>query len=178
MRLIGLAQPYHNMCLLFGIHVLSVMSFKNVENHYFCTMVNETDIKDYLRERSLKVTPIRMELLTLLANHGVALPYSEIQKQLKSFDRVTLYRTINALMDNGIVHKASTSGDETYYALCSQQCSKHCHKHEHIHFKCTQCGEVSCVHIEQAFNISLPNYQIDDVSIEVTGVCKKCVGRA
>lgn len=138
-------------------------------------MVNGINIKEYLRERSLKVTPIRIELLTLLAKQGSAVPYSDIQQQLKAYDRVTLYRTINAMMDSGIVHKASTSGDEVYYALCSHNCSKHCHKHEHIHFKCTQCGEVSCIHIDNALNISIPGYQIDETSVEASGICKKCL---
>jgi len=137
-------------------------------------MVKEANVKEYLRERSLKATPIRVELLTLLAKQSSALPYSDIQKQLRSYDRVTLYRTINALMDSGIVHKASTSGDEIYYALCSQDCSKQCHKHEHIHFKCRHCNEVSCIHVEQSLNISIPGYQIDDLSIEASGICNKC----
>ncbi|WP_439185303.1 Fur family transcriptional regulator [Carboxylicivirga taeanensis] len=138
-------------------------------------MKTDESIKDYLRQRSLKATPIRVELLRLLSQNEAALPYSGIQSHLKKFDRVTLYRTINALIDNGIVHKASTSGDETYYALCNRQCSRHCHNHEHIHFICTHCQEVSCIHIEQSINISLPEFQIEEVSVEVSGICKKCL---
>ncbi len=138
-------------------------------------MVNKVDIKDYLRKRSLKATPIRVELLILLEKQDSALPYSDIQQQLKKYDRVTLYRTINVLMDSGIVHKASTSDDEIYYALCSQNCSKKCHKHEHIHFKCKQCNEVLCIDVEQVMTIAIPDYQIDEVSIEASGLCKKCL---
>ncbi len=138
-------------------------------------MKSEVSIKEYLRERKLKATPIRVDLLKLLSKSDSALPYSEIQRHLKTFDRVTLYRTINALIEGGIVHKASTSGDEVYYALCSQQCSKSCHKHEHIHFKCQVCNEVSCLHIDHAVDIKIPDYQIEEVSVEVKGVCKKCM---
>ena len=136
--------------------------------------VNE-QIREYLRNRKLKATPIRIELLHLLKEKASALPYSEIQENLKAFDRVTLYRTINVLIDNGIVHKASTSGDETYYALCSQECSKHCHKHEHIHFKCTKCNEVSCINIRKSIQMDIPGYRIDEISVEVSGICKKCL---
>ena len=137
-------------------------------------MKSDLNFGEYLRERKLKATPIRVELLKLLSDNGSALPYSDIQKHLKSFDRVTLYRTINALIDSGIVHKAYTTGDEIYYALCSQGCSRHCHNHEHIHFKCSKCNEVSCLHIDQAIKISIPEYEINEVSVEVSGVCKKC----
>lgn len=138
-------------------------------------MKNDESIKEYLRQRSLKATPIRVELLKLLSDTEAAHPYSEIQNHLKSFDRVTLYRTINALIESGIVHKASTSGDEIFYALCSKQCSKHCHNHEHIHFICRTCQEVSCIHVEQSIKIGLPDYQIEEVSVEVSGICKKCL---
>lgn len=137
-------------------------------------MVNETNIKDFLRDRSLKATPIRVELLTLLGKQDSALPYSEIQKQLKGFDRVTIYRTINALMEAGILHKASQSEGETYYALCASGCSGSCHRHEHIHFKCTLCKEVSCVNIKHPIDISIPNHSIQEVSVEVSGICPKC----
>ncbi|MBK3519791.1 Fur family transcriptional regulator [Carboxylicivirga marina] len=138
-------------------------------------MSGSEKIKAYLRDRKLKATPIRVELLQLLNENEAALPYSEIQKHLKVFDRVTVYRTINALIDSGIVHKASTSGDEVYYALCSQECSSQCHKHEHIHFKCTQCHKVSCIHAHHSLNINIPEYQINEISIEIEGVCKKCL---
>ncbi|WP_430815857.1 Fur family transcriptional regulator [Carboxylicivirga sp. RSCT41] len=132
-------------------------------------------IKDYLRERKLKATPIRVELLKLLKERASAVPYSDIQDNLKNFDRVTLYRTINALIDSGIVHKASTSGDETYYALCTPECSQDCHNHEHIHFKCTRCNEVSCIHARQSIEITIPEHQIDEISVEVSGLCKACL---
>jgi len=138
-------------------------------------MNKDEGIKEYLRERQLKATPIRIELLQLLSKSSSALPYSDIQNHLNKYDRVTLYRTINAMIDSGIVHKASTSGDEIFYALCSAQCSKQCHKHEHIHFKCKQCGMVSCIHAEQSIQIAIPNYQIEEVSVEVSGICKNCL---
>ncbi|TRX66369.1 Fur family transcriptional regulator [Carboxylicivirga sp. M1479] len=138
-------------------------------------MSGQEKTKQYLRARKLKATPIRVELMQLFKDNGAALPYSDIQKNLSSYDRVTLYRTINALIDNGIVHKASTSGDEVYYALCSPECSNQCHHHEHIHFKCTKCNEVSCVQAQQSFEINIPGYQIDELSIEVKGMCKKCL---
>ena len=137
--------------------------------------MDEVSIKNYLRERKLKATSIRVDLLMLMSQSDSALPYSEIQKHLKDFDRVTLYRTINVLIDSGIVHKASTSGEEIYYALCTRQCSRSCHKHEHIHFRCTECKEVSCLHVDQALKVSIPDYSIQEVSVEVKGICKKCL---
>lgn len=128
-----------------------------------------------LRDRSLKVTPKRLELLTLIANYKSAIPYSGIQKHLKNFDRVTLYRTLNALLNGGIIHKASVSTDEVYYAMCREYCSSGCHNHKHVHFKCTECLEVSCVDVTNTIQIQIPNVLIKQVEIEVSGVCDKCL---
>ena len=57
------------------------------------------------------------------------MPYSAIQKALKSTDRVTLYRTLQTLSDKGIIHKAAHIDNEDYYAICEHSCTAD----EHIH---------------------------------------------
>ena len=139
--------------------------------------MNETkDIKfiELLRNRNLKATPKRIELLTVIANYGSAMPYGEVQKVLKHYDRVTLYRTINALLDGGIIHKASVSGDDVYYAMCKEYCTSHTHNHKHIHFKCTECLEVSCVNSKTPIVVEIPNVLVKNVEVEVMGICSKC----
>lgn len=138
-------------------------------------MDNNVRFANLLRDRSLKATPKRLELLNVVANYPAAIPYSELQKKLKHFDRVTLYRTINALLDNGIIHKASVSTDDVYYALCKEYCSTECHNHKHVHFKCETCLQVSCVDVESTLQIKIPNVKVNQVEIEVSGVCSKCL---
>ncbi|WP_068825059.1 Fur family transcriptional regulator [Wenyingzhuangia fucanilytica] len=135
----------------------------------------ETRFTDLLRDRNLKATPKRIELLNVVASYSSAIPYSEIQSKLNHFDRVTLYRTINALLDGGIIHKASVSSDEVYYAMCKEYCTSECHNHKHVHFKCLECMEVSCVDVTNPLQIQIPNVIIKQVEIEVSGVCEKCV---
>ncbi|MGY5353958.1 Fur family transcriptional regulator [Wenyingzhuangia sp. IMCC45467] len=137
-------------------------------------MDKETQFTNLLRDRNLKATPKRLELLRVIANYNSAIPYSEIQKMLKHFDRVTLYRTLNAMLDSGIIHKASVSTDEVYYAMCKEYCTSECHNHKHVHFKCIECLEVSCVDVTNPIQVQIPNVVIKQVEIEVSGVCEKC----
>lgn len=130
---------------------------------------------DILRNRNLKVTPPRLKLLEAISECNHAISYSEIQKKMNQIDRVTLYRNLNTLIDKGLVHKASLSGDETYYAVCSCNCTSESHKHKHIHFKCTKCKTVSCVHLKKTLDITIPGYQVDTVEIEVNGLCQECL---
>ncbi len=127
-----------------------------------------------LKKRQLKATPTRMEVVALVKQYGSAMPYSKIQKQLEGTDRITLYRTLNALLDKGLIHKAYSTNDDTYYALCGDTCTAEAHTHNHVHFKCSSCEAVTCQHLEGDVAIVLPSYQIESVNIAVSGICPGC----
>lgn len=133
------------------------------------------NFKDLLKRRNLKATQNRLDLLEAIAAFKTAMPYSELQKSLSSMDRVTLYRTIDKLKEQGVLHKAHQENNETFYAICGDKCSTDTHHHDHIHFKCVSCGEVSCEDILEKLKISLPNYEIHKVSVNVSGVCGGCL---
>lgn len=130
--------------------------------------------KDLLRSRELKATVPRLNLLLTMQEYESAMPYSAIQKSMKSIDRVTLYRTLESLKEQGIIHKAFQENNETYYAICDNKCGKHQHHHDHIHFKCEQCKSVTCEQSTRALKISIPNYEINKISIHIEGICKLC----
>ncbi len=130
--------------------------------------------KDLLSDRALKVTSPRLNLLIQMEAYKSAMPYSAIQKAMKSTDRVTLYRTLETLKGQGIIHNAFQENNEVYYAICGQKCSKDHHHHDHIHFKCENCKSVTCEHLSNTIKLSLPDYEIHKVSIHVKGLCKLC----
>ncbi len=137
-------------------------------------MPRTTDFTNLLRNRNLKATPIRLELLSTIAEFDKAIPYSEIQNTLQNFDRVTLYRTINALLENGIIHKAMADEKDTFYAMCSTHCNAQRHNHRHIHFKCMHCETVSCVAVEASTELDIPGHIVNELRIEASGICASC----
>ena len=139
-----------------------------MDNEYF---------KNLLNSRNLKATNTRLNLLMAIQTNASAMSYSAIQKAIQPIDRVTLYRTLETLKEEGIIHKAFQENNEVYYAICGKKCEKHNHNHEHIHFKCLQCNTVSCEKPMDAI-ISIPDYEIHTVSIHVKGVCKTCKSAA
>ena len=141
-------------------------------------MLDIKTIKELLHKRELKATNNRIDLLSNLDKFGSAMPYSAIQKSLKGRDRVTLYRTLQTLSEKGIIHKAATIDNEDYYAICGHSCNSHDHNHNHVHFKCNDCNTITCEKMEEDLIISLPNYAIDSVSINVNGKCKNCLASA
>ena len=137
--------------------------------------MEKTEISSLLNSRKLRSTKIRQDVLSLIKNSGRAVSQSKIQKFLGEFDRVTLYRTLNVLEDKGILHKAYTENNETYFAICTSNCSSQNHQHKHIHFKCEKCLVVKCVKPQKSIEIDLPNFQINSLNVEVTGVCDNCL---
>ncbi len=127
-----------------------------------------------LKNRKLKLTPTRVDLLEYMNDYKTAVPASSIQKEFINNDRVTLYRTIQTLLEKGIIHKAYVNSEETYYALCGTNCTSHKHIHNHVHFKCISCEAVTCEHLSKEVEIVLPDFNIQQISINLTGLCKSC----
>ncbi|GLR15432.1 Fur family transcriptional regulator [Portibacter lacus] len=133
------------------------------------------ELKDLLNQRNLKATPARLQILSLVQNYDGAVPFGEIQSHLGELDRTTIFRTINALLQNGLIHKTQFGNAETYFAMCPKTCSEQGHQHQHVHFKCTNCEVVSCEDLSSNPRIEIPNFQIDKVDIILTGVCNRCL---
>ena len=135
----------------------------------------ENAAKSLLKKRKLRATPARTDLLNVVQSYGTAIPYTKIQEKLADTDRITLYRTLNIFLEKGILHKAYTSGEETYYAVCGENCTAHEHRHNHVHFKCTICENVTCEKTAEEIRIDLPGFRVETVGVFLTGVCGGCL---
>ena len=136
--------------------------------------MDNNSIKKLLQNRGLKATKSRVDLLIKMQDYSSAMSYSAIQKQMSPIDRVTLYRTLESLKENGIIHIAFQENNETYYAICGNSCDENHHQHEHVHFKCTKCNTVTCEKLISKIEVLLPNYLIDKISVNIEGLCQLC----
>ncbi len=127
-----------------------------------------------LKDNDLRITRHRKEVLNLIVSYESAIPFALIQKELSSMDRVTLYRTMNILLDNGIIHKIQVEDKETYYALCGHTCDDGSHEHNHVHFHCSSCDKVKCLEPDTPLNIGLNGFEIQNVDVQIKGVCDQC----
>ena len=127
-----------------------------------------------LKRKKLSETPFRKEVLAIFNNYDSAIPLATVEKELKDFNRITLYRTIKKFIEKGIIHEITISGEESNYALCQEDCSTNAHQHQHIHFKCECCHKIFCVEVEKFPAIELGNYKINQLEIQATGLCNHC----
>lgn len=119
-------------------------------------------------------TVAKTEILNLLSHSKSALSHAEIKTALGGLcDRVTIYRVLDRLTEEGLIHKIATLDGVVKYAEC-HTCSVNEHHHNHIHFSCEQCHTVTCIeNIEPVFKIPR-EYKVHNVNFTVSGICPEC----
>jgi Fur family transcriptional regulator, ferric uptake regulator len=128
-----------------------------------------------LKKHHLKVTPIRAQVVKVIAEASYALSLQEIENGLTDPDRITLYRTLKNFEEKGIIHKVTDSTQVVKYAMCDEHCSEHAHTDEHVHFHCERCKNTFCLDHTTLPQVSLPQgYTFGQMTMTVSGVCKNC----
>lgn len=118
-------------------------------------------------------TIAKTKILTLLQESEVALSHPEIEEAIDiPVNRVTIYRILERLLQEGIIHRVVNTDGAMKYAIC-HNCTQE-HRHDHIHFSCVQCKEVTCLEgVIPSFH--LPKlYQVLDVNFTISGYCPNC----
>jgi Fur family ferric uptake transcriptional regulator len=129
-----------------------------------------------LRKNRLSNTDSRRAILEIFLQSDNALAHHDIEKITgDKFDRVTVYRTLQTFIDNGIVHTIPSADNATRYALCRENCSQGHHHDNHIHFICENCGRTTCLDDTHIPSVKLPRgYSATEINMIVNGVCKEC----
>jgi Fur family ferric uptake transcriptional regulator len=119
-------------------------------------------------------TTAKTEIQALITTSKVALSHADIQQSLDGIcDRVTIYRVLDRLLEEGVVHKIVNLDGVLKYAACHRCSSKH--KHNHIHFSCQKCKSVTCLDdVEPSFKLP-ENYKVNDMNFTLSGLCPQCL---
>lgn len=119
-------------------------------------------------------TQAKTEILQLLSTATSALSHHEIQQKLGGLcNRVTIYRVLDRLEQEGKIHKIVNMDGVVNYAKCNN-CKKDNHSHNHLHFNCESCKEVTCIE-NIVPKINLPyNFVAHQYNFVISGICPKC----
>jgi Fur family transcriptional regulator, ferric uptake regulator len=133
-------------------------------------------IQNLLKRNLLSVTESRSKILELFLQQNGALAHADIEKKSgASFDRVTVYRTLQTFVEKGIIHTIPTADNSILYALCKDECTEGHHHDHHVHFVCQQCSNTICLEDITVPEVKLPDgYQATQVEVVVNGICKDC----
>ena len=133
-------------------------------------------IQQLLKRNQLSITDSRSKILELFLQQNGALAHADIEKKSgTSFDRVTVYRTLQTFVEKGIIHTIPTADNSILYALCKDACTEGHHHDHHVHFVCQQCSNTICLEDITVPEVKLPEgYEATQVEVVVNGVCKDC----
>ena len=126
------------------------------------------NLKNFLEESKLKVTPQRLAILKEIDKKGHASIeeiYEKIKDSFPSISLATIYKNINALKDEEIICE-----------VCLHQKPKYeLKKESHAHFICKKCGKVEDVPfndiVRKEINKTYPNTQKE---LYIYGICEDC----
>jgi Fur family ferric uptake transcriptional regulator len=134
------------------------------------------NIIEILKQNRLSVTGSRVKILQLFLDKGNALSHASIEKNTNAtFDRVTVYRTLQTFVEKGIIHLIPTTDNSVKYALCKSTCPGRHHHDNHVHFICAKCNKTICLDDVNIPAVALPKgFKPQHTGMIVTGVCKAC----
>jgi Fur family ferric uptake transcriptional regulator len=93
----------------------------------------------YLREKKLKLTGERMEILAAIFEHKVHFDaealHAELRQQGRDISRATVYRTLDLLVQCGLVRKSSLGSSHANYEPAMEN-------EHHDHLICLGCNKV------------------------------------
>ena len=113
-------------------------------------------------------TTAKSHILNIITTSKVALSNAEIQVITDGLcDRVTIYRVLERLINEDLIHKAVNLDGTVKYASCSH--SKEHHSHNHVHFSCEKCLLVTCLDEVQPKFMLPNNYKVKEVNFTLTG---------
>lgn len=141
-------------------------------------MCHQCSYQQLLTAANLDVTPNRIDVLEVVGDNSFPLSASDIYQILKrrsSINRVTVYRILDLLVDQGVVERLSTGGRAFYYGLAPNE-----NHRQHPHFYCKECGQMDCLNPASLSVDTRPLWntypgRIDKVEIRVDGICKNCL---
>ncbi|MCU0915799.1 MAG: transcriptional repressor [Planctomycetes bacterium] len=130
--------------------------------------------RQMLKVAQLYCTEARIAILQVLMQAARPLRQDQIAGQLteRAMSKVTVYRTLESLIEVGLVHRAFTYQRAWYFELAD-----HCTEHQcHPHFTCTNCGVTHCLMdvLLPLAKISQKGFVVDRQQVRLEGLCPAC----
>lgn len=131
-------------------------------------------LTETLRHKSISPTAMRLLVLDQLSQSEVAMSVDDLDMQLQSADRVTIYRTLKKFEEHHLVHPIEDGTGAVKYALCESNCQCTT-EFTHAHFHCIKCEQTYCLRNIQLPEIKLPkNFEATQSSFILKGICDRC----
>lgn len=126
-----------------------------------------------IRDTGARLTRPRMRVLEFLLSQAGPLTHHEIHEQLpgEAIDAVTLYRVLEWLTANNIVHRIA--GTDQVWRFGANAGTRN---HDHAHFQCMRCDSITCFNdMPLPRRPAMPDgFTSQEVDFLIKGICPHC----
>ena len=95
-----------------------------------------------------------------------------IKRLSQNHNKTTIYRVLDRLEDDGVLHSFQGTDGVKVYAKC-HGCSKSQHSDIHPHFQCVSCGKMDCLDVRGSIP-KVPNRRVLSSELLLQGHCEQC----
>ena len=95
-----------------------------------------------------------------------------IKRLSQDHNKTTIYRVLDRLEDDGVLHSFQGTDGVKFYAKC-HGCSKSQHSDIHPHFQCVSCGKMDCLDVRVSIP-TVPNRRVLSSELLLQGHCEQC----
>ena len=130
------------------------------------------ELSNELKRKKIRLSHQRLkvlEYLTLNRCHPtVDQIYVDLQKEVPTLSKTTIYNTLSTLVESGLVRVVTIEDNETRYDIEIEN---------HGHFKCESCGTIFNfnIEIESLPTEELNSFKINDKNVYFKGICPRCL---
>jgi len=133
----------------------------------------------YLRSKKLKLTGERMDILAAIflkdSHFDAEALHSELKHQGRDISRATVYRTLDLLVQCGLVRKSSLGSSHANYEAARED-------EHHDHLICLNCNKVIEFYRPDLERLqeeicAAQIFQPLHHSLQIFGICSDCIGK-
>ena len=131
-------------------------------------------LKDLIEAKGIKPTYQRLKILEYLYKHTgehptVEMIYEALGHQIPAISMATVYNSLNALLEKGLVCAMTITGTEIRYDV---------NVSSHHHLLCKKCGKIIDIDVKCPLSINnnqpIEGHFVDEVHCYLKGICKEC----
>jgi len=120
----------------------------------------------YIKNNKIKLTQPRLLIANFLTSKDGIFCTKEINKKIKTIDKVSIYRTLDLFQKEKIITPVINLNGEQFY-------EKNESKNHHHHIICLKCHKTECVHCTEP-KIKNTKFKNLTHSLIFTGLCQTC----
>ncbi len=135
------------------------------------TLLSDSKLTELMHRAGIRPSVQRIAVLSFIANmksHPTADDiYCELAPKYPSLSRTTVYNSLHALAESGLVRELEIESGIKHYDFAMHS--------PHSHFICHNCGRIYDMDIPAGLeNAAMPGFSVDSIDVYIKGTCPVC----